>query len=313
MNDASPIGEQTPVSVVIATHNRPELVRVAIRSVIAQDYPGPIEIVVVYDGTETDPTLSELVDDSTSNRSIRITKNGRTQGLAGARNTGILESTGELVAFCDDDDRWQPAKVGAQVATFDDPAVLTSVTGITVHYGDTETVRVPDSTTITLDELVRRRVMEAHPSSVMVRRAALLGEIGLVDELIPGSYGEDFDWILRAAKAGRIAAVGEALVDVQWGQSLFSRNWQMIVDAIEYIVDKHPELQADSAGLARLMGRRAFALAALGRRREALSGVRHTLGLKPTERRAYLAAAVALRLVDAERLLAFAHKRGRGI
>ena len=41
--------------------------------------------------------------------------NERTPGLAGGRNSGILAGSGELVAFCDDDDEWLPTKVEKQV------------------------------------------------------------------------------------------------------------------------------------------------------------------------------------------------------
>ena len=63
--------------------------------------------------------------------------------------------------------------------------------------------------------------MEAHPSTVMVRRDALLGPIGLVDEELPGSYGEDFDWIIRAP--GRRPSLSCPTPLVQWwmGRSLF--------------------------------------------------------------------------------------------
>lgn len=308
-------GTEAPkLSAVVATHNRPELLRIAVDAILAQEYGGDIECVIVFDRTEPDVELEQLSrTNEAPHRTVRVIRNERSPGLAGARNSGILASTGELVAFCDDDDEWLPGKVGAQVAAMSDPATLTSVTGIRVAYGDTETARVPDGDTLHLDDLVRRRVMEAHPSSVMVRRAALLGEIGLVDEMIPGSYAEDFDWILRAAKAGHIAVVQSDLVRVRWGQSLFSRNWQVIIDAIDYIVAKHDELSSDAGGLGRLMGRRAFAQAALGNRSEALRGAWKTIRLDWKQRRAYLAVAVALHLVSAERLMSAAHRRGRGI
>ncbi len=201
----------------------------------------------------------------------------------------------------------------AQVESLASPDALTSVTGIRVLYGDHEAVRIPTSEAVTLSELARDRVMEAHPSSVMVRRDALLGPIGLVDEDLPGSYAEDFDWILRAASAGRIAVVERDLVNVRWGQSLFSRNWQMIIDAVDYLLAKHAVLRNSRQGRARLLGRRAFALAALTKRRQALGQAWETIRLSWRERRSYLAIAVALRLVSAERLMAYAHKRGHGI
>lgn len=296
----------------MATHNRPELLRLTLESVRTQDYRGEIECMVVFDQCDPDTTLERL-GSGDPKRSLKVVTNTRTPGLAGARNTGIEASTGELVAFCDDDDLWRQGKVRLQVADLEASDALTSVTGIRVVYAGQLTVRIPKPSEVTLGELARRRTMEAHPSSVMVRRDALLGPIGLVDEEIPGSYGEDFDWILRAARAGRIAVVERPLVDVRWGQSLFSRNWQVIIDAIDYLLAKHPELRESRQGKARLLGRRAFALAALGHRKEALDQATATVRLSWRERRAYLAGLVALRLVSAERLMGVAHKRGRGI
>jgi hypothetical protein len=217
------------------------------------------------------------------------------------------------VAFCDDDDEWLPEKVKRQVAALRGSSSDTCVTGVVIEYADHAVPRVPVPEDMTLKRLVRHRVMEAHPSTVMVRRAALTGEIGLVDEEIPGSFGEDYDWIIRAARHGGFAVVEDPLVRVRWGQSMFSRDWPTIIAALDYLVDKHPEFSADRGALARISGQQAFALAALGRRREALRRAAATVRLNPRERRTPLAVAVALRLVSAERLMSLAHSRGRGI
>jgi glycosyltransferase involved in cell wall biosynthesis len=303
-------GEELPaVDVIIATHNRPELVREAIESVWQQDYAGQINCLVVFDKSEPDVSLER----AEGNRSVRVTRNDRVSGLAGARNSGITQSHGELVAFCDDDDAWLPAKVRLQVEALAGSAALTSVTGIIVVYADHEVPRVPSAADVTLRTLARNRVMEAHPSTVMVRRSALEGAIGLVDEQIPGSYGEDFDWILRAAEAGSFAVVEQPLVRVRWGTSQFSQKWQTIIDAIDYGLKKHPVFSEDPHALGRLYGRRAFALAALGRGRDARRQAWLTMRTAPKERRAYLALAVSLKMVSAERLMDIAHKRGHGI
>lgn len=297
------------VDVVIATHNRPELVRQAIDAVWAQDYSGPINCMVVFDKSEPDPTLERASD----NRSVRVTTNGRSPGLAGARNSGIIATSSEFVAFCDDDDVWLPAKIRRQVQALTESSALTSVTGIIVQYEDREVVRVPRAEDVTLKQLVRNRVMEAHPSSVLVRRSGLEGGIGLVDEHIPGSYGEDFDWILRAAQAGGFAVVEDALVRVRWGSSQFSQQWQTIIDSIDYGLRKHTVFHEDPQALGRLYGRRAFALAALGRSREGLGAAWRTIRVSPTEKRGYLAALVSLKIVSAQRLMRIAHRRGHGI
>ncbi len=309
MSTRSETEPKPAVDVVIATHNRPELLRVALQAVLQQTYDGLIHVVLVFDQTEPDRSL--VVD--SDNRKVSVIANTHTPGLAGARNSGILAGDAPFVAFCDDDDEWLPTKVERQVAALQGSSALTAVTGIIVKYSDHETARVPRPEDMELAALVRNRVMEAHPSTVMVRRDALLGPIGLVDEEIPGSYGEDFDWIIRAAQAGGFAVVQEPLVKVLWGQSLFSRKWPTIIDAIDYVVRKHGVFHDDPKALGRLYGRKAFALASLGQRRTALRQSLETVRLNPKERRAYLAAAVALRLVSSERLMAMAHKRGRGI
>jgi len=294
---------------VIATRDRPELLRQALDAVVAQTYPGVVRCTLVFDQSAPRPELAS--DDA--RRPVVVVGNDRSPGLAGARNCGILSGSGELVGFCDDDDEWLPTKIEKQVALLAGSSALTSVTGIVVMYADRSVERVPDPASMTLHQLVRNRVMEVHPSTVLVRRDALLGPIGLVDENIPGSYGEDFDWIIRAAKAGGFAVVPEPLVRVLWGQSMFSQRWQTIIDSIDYSLAKHTVFHEDPQAVGRLFGRRAFALAALGRRREALGQVWRTVRVNPRERRAYLAGAVAVRAVSAERLMRIAHRRGHGI
>lgn len=306
-----PQDEYPTVDVVIATHNRPRQLQEALRAVTTQDYVGRINVIVVFDQSEPDHTLV-LTE---GRRTVEVIVNDRrAPGLAGARNTGIEHGDAPLVAFCDDDDLWLERKVSSQVAALTAASdAQTCVTGIVVSYGDHEAERVPTAETVTHSQLVRNRGMEAHPSTVMVRRDALEGPIGLVDEQIPGSYGEDFDWILRAAEVSRIAVVGEPLVRVMWGQSLFSNRWQTIVEAIDYLIGKHPAFGDDSQAMGRLRGRQSFALASVGRRRDALVHARQSLRANWRERRAYLAVAVACGLVSSTRLMDWAHRRGHGI
>ena len=91
------------IGVVVPTRNRPGLLRRTLAAIAAQDYPGPVSTVVVYDQSTPEAGLP----------ASRVLTNSRTPGLAGARNTGILalDTDGldtELVAFCDDDDEWAP-------------------------------------------------------------------------------------------------------------------------------------------------------------------------------------------------------------
>jgi glycosyltransferase involved in cell wall biosynthesis len=243
-----------------------------------------------------------------------VVENPRTPGLAGARNTGVDEASGELIAFCDDDDVWLPEKLGLQVAELLRSGADVVVSGIRVSYEGRITERVPTRADVTLERLARRRVMEAHPSTVVVRRSAFLDRIGAVDEEMPGGYGEDFDWILRAAEAGPIAVVERPLVTVRWGrQSYFSQRWRTIIEAIDYGIAKHAVFSSDPQALGRLYGRRAFALAALGERREARRWALRCLRLNRRELRGYIALAISARLLRAQWALRAANSVGRGI
>lgn len=298
------------VSVVMATRDRPQLLRRAVASVLAQDADIPIEIVLVYDGSEIDE-LGDLP--VPPRRSVRALANKRTPGLAGARNSGILEAKAPLVAFCDDDDEWTPSKLRRQLSLFDTPDVVLTATGIEIHSAGGAHIREAPAS-VALDDLLRSRITALHPSSFVLRTAALRGELGLVDEDLPGGQGEDYDVLLRAAKLGRIRAIPDPLTIVHWDRaSFFTVNWQRTVDGLGYLLKKHAEFQSTRVGQSRLQGQIAFAHGALGDRPRARSWASQALRNDPRQHRAYLALLVGAGLVSGERVMAELNKRGRGV
>lgn len=299
------------VSVVIATRDRPELLRRAVEAVMRQDFAGSIECIVVIDGGGS-ADLPAAPDDAAGPRSIVTTPNLRTPGLAGARNTGADAASGAYLAFCDDDDAWLPRKVLAQLDALQGSDADVSVTGVRIEYRGTATDRLPPPI-VTHADLLRSRTAAVHPSTILVRTGAFRDRIGPVDEAIPGSYGEDYEWLLRAAAAGPLVGVPEPLVMVRWGGSLFAERWQTMIDAIGYLIEKHPELVDDDANAARLFGRIAFANAALRRRGDAARWAWRSVRRRPWERRPYLALAVASGVVRASTIQRRANAVGRGV
>lgn len=297
------------VSAVIATRDRPELLRRALRSMLAQDVGALAEVVVVFDQTEPDHSLAAEFPEAV----VHVVSNTRSPGLCGARNTGIGIARGDWIAFCDDDDEWTPDKLRLQLDVVDSDSVFV-VGGIRIANQNRLVERTPGSRTLRLNRLVKSRVMEAHPSTYLIRRSALQGELGLIDEQIPGGYYEDYDILLRAARIHHIEVVDAPIAVIHWHPTSFFKNrWEMIVSAIEYLIDKTPELHTTRAGMARLRGQQAFALAGLGRRREAISRAAQTFTLDPRQLRSYLSLAVALTPLKAEWLVRFANVFGRGI
>jgi glycosyltransferase involved in cell wall biosynthesis len=296
------------VSVVVATRHRPELLLRAVTSILGQSYPGELECLVVFDQSQPEPLLAEILP----GRQLRMLSNTRRPGLAGARNAGITAAVGTVIAFCDDDDTWQPDKLTRQVELLNRSAADFVACGVRIRYSDHAVVRMPPAQT-GFDQLLSDRMTALHPSTFVIRRSAL-DDIGLVDEEIPGSYGEDYDLLLRAARRAPVLAVQQPLVDVLWHeQSFFAERWQTISDALRYILAKYPALRADTAGRARIDGQIAFAEAALARRREACRFSWQALRGNPAERRAYLALAVAAGVIPATSIVRAANRRGRGI
>ena len=310
---SAPRGPAQPsVGVVVPTHDRPELVREAIRSVLAQDVDAPLEVVVVVDRNTPDRTLEKL---GTATRPVRVLANDRTPGLAGSRNTGILALDTDWVAFCDDDDAWEPGKLAAQLdRARAHPEADVVTCAIRVVYDGTEVVRTADRDEVTHADLLRSRMAMLHSSTLLLRRSALLGELGLVDEGIPGSQNEDWDLLLRASDRAPVQHVDEPLVRVRWGRtSYFSRKWQLHVDSMEWMLERHPDIRIDGHGAARVFGQLAFGYAALGRRGEAVRWAGRSLRRNPREARAVLALAVASRVVRPETVLNALNRRGRGL
>ena len=165
---------------------------------------------------------------------------------------------------------------------------------------------------IEIQEEMERSFLD-YSMSVIVSRAAF-DRIGFVDEYIPGSYAEDYEWLLRGARETGILAIQEPLVNVHWHQSsFFTARWKMIVDALTYLLEKVPEFEREPAGLARITGQIALAHAASGEPALARRWARRTIRLNWKERRAYVAMAISTRLVKVETVQKLAHASGKGL
>lgn len=303
--------EWPTVTVVLPTHDRPVLMRRALASVHAQDYPGPVRTVVVFDRAEPDLTLRS----EDPHRPTDVLPNSRTPGLAGARNTGILAADSELVAFLDDDDHWTPAKLRRQVqAMAAEPDAEFATTAMTIDYEDRSIERTAGTSRVSHRQLLRSRMAMLHSSSFLARRAALLDGIGLVDETIPRSMAEDWDLLLRAAERRPIVHLDEPLIRVQWGPtSFFADQWQTRNEARLWMLEHHPGFSADPQAAALFYGKLAFGCAMLGRRQEARSWARRALKADWRQPRTYLALLVTTGLVRGQLIVDELNKRGRGI
>jgi glycosyltransferase involved in cell wall biosynthesis len=304
-------GSRPSVSVVVPTRDRPALLARTLAAVVAQDYTGDVECIVVHDGEPAVP----ISHAGTGRVRLRHIRNARTPGLPGARNTGILAAGGELIAFCDDDDVWSPTKLRKQVAVLDsDGSTLVVGSGNTVVFGTHRTVRIGSSDSVRFHDLLLSRVAVLHSSTILARRGAVIHLIGLMSEEIPGGASEDYEWQLRAARLAPIRLVNEPLVDIEWHDgSMYARRWDLYVGGLRYILDHYREFDDAPKGRARICGQIAFGYAMCRDMRDAMHWAARCLRDDLAQPRAYLAVLVTLRLLPANAMIHWLHRHGRGI
>ncbi len=111
---ASP-GATPRVSVCVAHFNRPQMLRQALASLEAQDYPN-FEVLVVDDGSIQPEALAYLAE-----LELQLPQKGwqlirqQNRYLSAARNTGARAATGEFLMFMDDDNYAKPREISTFV------------------------------------------------------------------------------------------------------------------------------------------------------------------------------------------------------
>jgi glycosyltransferase involved in cell wall biosynthesis len=100
------------VTIIIPTRNRRRFLEQSVRDALRQ-VDVEFEVLVVDDGSR-DPDAVRSIE--ALDPRIRVIRHDRRGGVARARNTGLANAVGTWSAFFDDDDRWAPTKLRAQLA-----------------------------------------------------------------------------------------------------------------------------------------------------------------------------------------------------
>lgn len=102
------------VSVVMPAYNCAGTIGAAVRSVQGQSFAG-WELLVADDGSKDD-TPARVAALAAEDGRVRLLPARENGGPAAARNRAIGAAAGEIVAFLDADDVWEPEKLEAQLA-----------------------------------------------------------------------------------------------------------------------------------------------------------------------------------------------------
>ncbi len=207
------------VSVIIPAYNAGRFIRETVESALNQTYPH-LEVIVVDDGSPQ-PVAQVVEADPARVRYIRK-PNG---GPASARNAGLRRSRGELVAFLDADDVWEPDKLAAQVAALE-AYPTAGLAYAAVRKIDAEGRPLPPGPPARrpsgriFPELFMRNII---PTSTVVVRRSCLEQAGLFDEAPELISVEDYDLWLRVAERFEVVAVDRPLARYRINDAGISR------------------------------------------------------------------------------------------
>ena len=188
------------VSVVMPVHNRAAVVPGAIRSVLAQTYPD-FELLIVDDGSTDD---SVAVIRGFDDPRIRLHVLDANSGVTAARNAALAAATGDIVAYLDSDNTWDPRYLAATVGAFAElPDTDAIYSGLLLYRGEAEApygMRYGHFNRSLLENV------NYIDNNVFAHRRSFLGRLdGGFDEELRRYV--DYDLVLRAADAGRIRSV----------------------------------------------------------------------------------------------------------
>jgi len=228
-----PAGPSPRVAVVVATNRGGPFLEEALRSVVAQTLTD-WELVVVDDGATDAGAVRGIVEavDDPRVRLLRIPASG----VSRARDLGVEESRGAVLAFLDDDDRWDSRRLELGVAPFDDADVVATYCGLrTIDAAGNELVGA-DQREVSGPVDVAAGVAGVLAPNVLVRRTAF-DAVGGFDLRL--ALGEDLDLLLRLAGRGRFVFVPAPLVDYRYHEGNTTRRYRDLAGAIRAIVRQH--------------------------------------------------------------------------
>jgi hypothetical protein len=175
------------LSIVIPVYNGADFLPGAVASILAQGWEAP-ELIVVDDGSED--AIEEAV------RALPIEARLFRQsncGPAEARNRGIRNTTGELIAFLDVDDLWPQGRLAAMLDE------LERHPDLEVVQGHAQVFRWRDRGG-EMDYIGNPGEAFRHSVAAGLFRRAVFDRVGLFDPDL--RYSEDVDWFNRAGERG---------------------------------------------------------------------------------------------------------------
>jgi glycosyltransferase involved in cell wall biosynthesis len=206
------------VSVIVPTHNRPDMLAGALASIRAQTFTD-YEVIIVSNGeNEEMAALSRACAER--HGTVYELPEGN---LPAARNYAIAQAKGAWIAFLDDDDIWLQNKLELQLAEADRTGADMIASDYIEFYPDGHEAigqrRIPEGWTYV--QAICHQRWGVPPSAVMVRKGVLL-DVGGFDPA--QRFGEDDDLWRRISWRHRIHQMEEPLIRYRKGPGTMTQD-----------------------------------------------------------------------------------------
>ena len=166
------------VSVIVPVWNMARFLPDAVASI-----PNVHEIIIVAAPSEDDTVrvANELAEQRAEVRVVA----GSDQGPASARNIGLRQATGDVIAFNDADDIWPRGKLDLQLARLDAEPAVDVVAGLVTYFDALDREALAPAVTSRIETVF------FHQLGATVFRRSVFDRIGMFDESF--FYAEDRD------------------------------------------------------------------------------------------------------------------------
>lgn len=232
------------VSVIMPTYDCASFISGSIESILTQTFKD-FEIIVIDDGSNdnTREVLSHYYDKITY-----ILQENR--GPAAARNTGILKSSGEYIAFLDADDLWHPKKLEIQVKYLNENPQVMLVCSDAERFDEngilagTKLGKIGITGRLTFEKLLYQNYIQT--LTVMFKRECI-NKVGLFDESKDLFFVEDYDLWLRIARLYEIGYLKQPLAKYRFRPESRSSNVirirTAVLELLGRICGRWPEIE----------------------------------------------------------------------
>lgn len=227
------------ISVYIPTRNRAELLLAAVRSVLKQTYVD-LELIVVDDASN-DGTESLLSSLRYEDKRIRILRNDSPRGAPATRNRAIAAATGEFITGLDDDDTFEPERLGA----LQDCWNLFGRRGVSASCLYTQDIFLSDGKELFVTKkrgsVQLADLAEAnHIGNQVFAPICVFREAGSFDESLPA--WQDFEFFMRIVKRfgpARLLDMPLYRFDVSPSRDRISSKHERVRSAYQLVSKKH--------------------------------------------------------------------------